>query len=107
MQGTALERIVHRNRDVMHREPVVSQPDMTALLTHLNVTEPFQCADHAILQTHHVAASCSFDRNQFILYKMQLQQPWVHRAVLEMKRRRFNHTFERSSSQVPPSVKML
>ena len=38
-----------------------------------------------------VAASCSFDRNQFILYIVQLQEPRVYRAIFEMKRSRLNH----------------
>jgi hypothetical protein len=66
-------------------------PDMATLLTDQEINRGVQVRGSADRRTRRAATSCSFDRDQFVLYIMQLHQSGMHRAVFKVNRRGLQH----------------
>jgi len=83
MKRTDLERVVQRNGDHVNRWSFMPQPDVAALLPDHEIAKPLQCENDAICRNAS-AISCGFDRNQFVLYVVQLHEPRLHLSILKM-----------------------
>ncbi len=74
MKCAYLERIVERNGDRMGRRRFVEEPDMASLLANHGIARAVPKRESAGRPIPRAAALCSLKRNQFILYKMQLDE---------------------------------
>jgi hypothetical protein len=75
----------------MDRCRLVKKPDMASLLASHGVAEAFQRANQPVGRYPRAAASCRLDGNQFVLYKMQLDELRLGRRIFKVEACHFQH----------------
>ncbi len=86
MQRACGHAPVLRDCDGMDGRPVVPKPNVASLLAHMQCSRDAPVNGSDQVRTHREAASGGFDRNQLILYLVQLNQAWLHRTIFKVKR---------------------
>src|SRR6266700_7944526 len=75
----------------MFGRTLMPEAHMTALLADHHVIERLKRPDQAIYRNAPSAASCRFNRDQLVLYVVELHQSGVFGALFEVERSRLEH----------------
>ena len=79
MKRAGFQRIVQRDSDRMNRGPLMTHPNVATLLTDHAVAQLPQCTNQTFARA---ATSCGLDRDQFILYVVELHEAGMRGAIL-------------------------